>query len=69
VKVLGIDPGMAACGFGVVVHERDGRLRALEYDRDVTRWFTRVQLDRLYERNPLWASVEECIYGKVAAVA
>jgi crossover junction endodeoxyribonuclease RuvC len=32
VKVLGIDPGTAACGFGVVVHERDGRLRALEYD-------------------------------------
>jgi crossover junction endodeoxyribonuclease RuvC len=31
VKVLGIDPGTAACGWGVVVHERDGRLRALEH--------------------------------------
>jgi crossover junction endodeoxyribonuclease RuvC len=31
VKVLGIDPGTAACGYGVVVHERDGRLRGLEH--------------------------------------
>jgi crossover junction endodeoxyribonuclease RuvC len=31
VKVLGIDPGTAACGWGVVVQERDGRLRALEH--------------------------------------
>jgi crossover junction endodeoxyribonuclease RuvC len=28
VKVLGIDPGTAACGYGIV-HESDGRLRAL----------------------------------------
>jgi crossover junction endodeoxyribonuclease RuvC len=27
VKVLGIDPGTAACGYGIV-HEKDGRLRA-----------------------------------------
>ena len=27
-KVLGIDPGTAACGFGIV-HESDGRLRAI----------------------------------------
>ncbi len=31
VKVVGIDPGTAACGYGVVL-ERGGRLRALEYD-------------------------------------
>jgi crossover junction endodeoxyribonuclease RuvC len=30
VKVLGIDPGTAACGFGVV-DEQHGRLRALEH--------------------------------------
>jgi crossover junction endodeoxyribonuclease RuvC len=30
VKVLGIDPGTAACGYGIV-HENDGRLRALEF--------------------------------------
>ena len=28
-KVLGIDPGTAACGYGIV-HESDGRLRGLE---------------------------------------
>ena len=29
-KVLGIDPGTAACGFGIV-HASGGRLRAVEY--------------------------------------
>ncbi len=29
-RVLGIDPGTAACGYGVV-HESEGRLRALDY--------------------------------------
>ena len=29
-KVLGIDPGTAACGYGIV-HESDGRLRAIEH--------------------------------------
>ena len=29
-KVLGIDPGTAACGYAIV-HERDGRLRALDH--------------------------------------
>jgi crossover junction endodeoxyribonuclease RuvC len=28
VKVIGIDPGTASCGFGIV-HESDGRLRAI----------------------------------------
>jgi len=31
VKVLGIDPGTAACGWGIV-HERGGRLRAEGWD-------------------------------------
>jgi crossover junction endodeoxyribonuclease RuvC len=31
VKVLGIDPGTAACGWGIV-HERGSRLRAVEWD-------------------------------------
>jgi crossover junction endodeoxyribonuclease RuvC len=30
VKVIGIDPGTASCGYGVV-HESDGRLRALDH--------------------------------------
>ena len=29
-KVIGIDPGTAACGYGIV-HERDGRLRAVDH--------------------------------------
>ena len=29
-KVLGIDPGTAACGYGIV-HESDGRIRALAH--------------------------------------
>ena len=30
-KVLGIDPGTAACGWGIV-HEKGGRLRGVEWD-------------------------------------
>jgi crossover junction endodeoxyribonuclease RuvC len=30
VKVIGIDPGTASCGFGIV-HETDGRLRAIDH--------------------------------------
>ena len=29
-KVIGIDPGTASCGFGIV-HERDGRLKAIDH--------------------------------------
>ena len=29
-KVIGIDPGTAACGYGIV-HESDGRLRAVDH--------------------------------------
>ena len=29
-KVIGIDPGTAACGYGIV-HESDGRLRAIDH--------------------------------------
>ena len=35
-KVLGIDPGTAACGYGIV-HESDGRLRASAHGCWVTR--------------------------------
>jgi crossover junction endodeoxyribonuclease RuvC len=36
VKVLGIDPGTAACGYGIV-HESEGRLRAIVYGCWTTR--------------------------------
>ena len=29
-KVIGIDPGTASCGYGIV-HEKDGRLRAIDH--------------------------------------
>jgi len=50
-----------------------GPVNALEYDHDVSSWFTRAQVERLYERNPVWARVEERAYGeengRAAAVA
>jgi hypothetical protein len=46
-----------------------GRINALDYDHDVSRWFTPAQVERLYERNPRWAAVEETVYGEVRALA
>jgi hypothetical protein len=43
-----------------------GSVNALEYDHDVTHWFTPEQIRRLYRNNPLWASVEERLYGDLA---
>jgi len=45
VKVLGIDPGTAACGYGIV-HESDGRLRAICHGWWRTKASVRVE-DRL----------------------
>jgi crossover junction endodeoxyribonuclease RuvC len=42
VKVLGIDPGTAACGYGIV-HESEGRLRAVVYGSWTTRAHTPLQ--------------------------
>jgi crossover junction endodeoxyribonuclease RuvC len=41
VKVIGIDPGTAACGYGIV-HESDGRLQALDHG-----WWTTAPAQRL----------------------
>ena len=46
-----------------------GRLNALDYDHDVSRWFTPAQVERLYGSNPRWAAVEETVYGEVTALA
>src|SRR6266511_2459769 len=43
VKVLGIDPGTAACGYGIV-QERDGRLRAVAHGVWRTAAHTRLEL-------------------------
>jgi crossover junction endodeoxyribonuclease RuvC len=43
VKVLGIDPGTAACGYGIV-QESGGRLQAVEFDWWRTRAHSRPEL-------------------------
>jgi len=43
VKVIGIDPGTAACGYGIV-HESDGRLRAIDHGWWKTRAGERPEL-------------------------
>jgi crossover junction endodeoxyribonuclease RuvC len=55
VKVIGIDPGTASCGFGIV-HERDGRLRAIDHG-----WWQTPAAERLDLRL-------KTIYNEVAAL-
>ena len=42
------------------------QVNALEYDHAIAHWFTPEQVRRLYRNNPLWASVEERVYGDLA---
>ena len=44
-----------------------GALNALEYDREISHWFTPEQLQTLYRMNPCWAALEERLYGSLAA--
>jgi crossover junction endodeoxyribonuclease RuvC len=44
VKVIGIDPGTASCGYGIV-HENDGRLRAIDHG-----WWKTPAAERLERR-------------------
>jgi crossover junction endodeoxyribonuclease RuvC len=50
VKVVGIDPGTAACGYGIV-HENDGRLQALAHGSWTTppRERLELRLKTIYE--------------------
>ena len=50
-KVLGIDPGTAGCGYGIVTH-RDGRLRAVAFGSWSTPASQRpeLRLKTIYER-------------------
>jgi hypothetical protein len=41
-------------------------VNALDYDHEIGHWFTPEQVRRLYRNNPLWASVEERVYGDLA---
>jgi len=43
-------------------------INALDYDHEIAHWFTPEQVRRLYRNNPLWASVEERVYGDLALI-
>jgi hypothetical protein len=43
-------------------------VNTLDYDHDIGHWFTPEQVRRLYRNNPLWASVEERVYGDLALI-
>ena len=36
-----------------------------EYDRSLDQWFSHVDLERLYAANPLWADLEQKLYGSL----
>ena len=77
-KVLGIDPGTAACGYGIV-HERDGRLRATAHGCWVTRAGSRQDLrlktifdgvtGLIAEHAPDAVALEESFVGADARIA
>jgi crossover junction endodeoxyribonuclease RuvC len=78
VKVLGIDPGTAACGYGIV-HESDGRLRASAHGCWVTRAGQRqdLRLKTIYDgvaglieaHAPDAVALEESFVGADARIA
>jgi hypothetical protein len=41
-------------------------VNAFEYDHEIAHWFTPEQVRLLYARNPVWAEVEEHVYGGLA---
>jgi crossover junction endodeoxyribonuclease RuvC len=78
VKVLGIDPGTAACGYGIV-HESEGRLRAIchgwwhtrasaRVDARLLTIFTGVQ-DLIALHAPDAVALEESYVGADARIA
>ena len=78
-KVLGIDPGTAACGFGIVATGDGGRLRAVEYGWWETspRDAPALRLKRIYDEvaeliarhEPEAVAVEESYVGADARIA
>ena len=77
-KVLGIDPGTAACGFGIV-HERDGRLKATCHGWWKTEANERVEArlltifngvqELIAEHGPDAVALEESFVGADARIA
>jgi crossover junction endodeoxyribonuclease RuvC len=78
VKVLGIDPGTAACGFGIV-HESGGRLTAVEFGwwQTSARDAPQVRLKRIHDEvaeliarhEPAAVALEESYVGADARTA
>ena len=77
-KVIGIDPGTAACGYGIV-HENDGRLRAIDHGWWPTKASERLELrlkkvfegvrDLIEVHGPDAVAIEECYVGADARTA
>ena len=77
-KVLGIDPGTAACGYGIV-HESDGRIRALGHGcwRSTARERPELRLQRIFDgvqeliaaHAPDAVALEESFVGADARIA
>jgi hypothetical protein len=42
------------------------RVNALEYDHEIEHWFTSAQVRLMYANNPVWAKLEERIFGNLA---
>jgi crossover junction endodeoxyribonuclease RuvC len=78
VKVIGIDPGTAACGYGIV-HEREGRLRAIDHGWWTTHAGERPELrlktifegvdDLIVRHEPDAVALEESFVGVDARTA
>jgi len=78
VKVLGIDPGTATCGYGIV-HESDGRLRAVCHGWWRTQPSERIEvrlhkifagvLELIREHAPDAVALEESYVGADARIA
>jgi hypothetical protein len=43
-------------------------VNAHDYDHRLASWFTPQQIERMYERNPVWASLERELYGELFAL-
>lgn len=43
-----------------IVHENTGKL---SYIRNLAFWFTQKEIDRMYAANPVWAELEQRLYG------
>jgi crossover junction endodeoxyribonuclease RuvC len=78
VKVIGIDPGTASCGYGIV-HESDGRLKAIDHGSWTTPAAERLELrlktiydgvaDLIDAHRPDAVAVEESYVGADARTA